>query len=349
MRPGTLIIRADASVAMGTGHVMRCLALAQAWQDEGGECIFAMAEAPAAVKERLRAEKCDVFAIGAPPASEPDVDRLLELAVSHRASWVVVDGYQFHVHYQRTLKAAGLKVLVVDDGGHCRDYCADLVLDQGLDNREEQYRNREAYTRLMLGTRYVMLRREFRAWRNWKRATRPIAQRLLITIGGSDPDGLTFRVIEALSKTNAPDIATTVLVGGSNPRTLELQRVMNSTPLPFDIVCDPPNVPEWMASSDLAVICAGGTLWELLYMGCASLSYSRDEVQGQIVSRLHTLGAVHNLGPVNKFEETGLITAIRELAISCPRRQDMAEIGRHMVDGEGPRRVLQELLRGDSE
>jgi hypothetical protein len=83
-------------------------------------------------------------------------------------------------------------------------------------------------------------------------------------------------------------------------------------------------------------------------MGCASLSYSRDEVQGQIVGKLHALGAVHNLGSVDKFEESGLITAIRELAISCRRRQDMAEIGRKMVDGEGPRRVVQELLRGDS-
>ena len=224
MRPGTLIIRADASVAMGTGHVMRCLALAQAWQDEGGECIFAMAEAPAAVKQRLRAEKCDVFAIGASSASELDAARLAELGVTHRASWVVVDGYQFDADYQRALKAAGLKVLVVDDGGQCRSYCADFVLDQGLDSNQAEYRNREAYTRLMLGTRYVMLRREFRAWRNWKRESRAIAQRLLITIGGSDPDGLTFRVMEALSNAMLPGLATTVLVGGSNPRMPELQR-----------------------------------------------------------------------------------------------------------------------------
>ena len=348
MPPGTLIIRADASVAMGTGHVMRGLALAQTWQDEGGECIFAMAEAPAAVKQRLRAEKCDVFAIGAAPASELDAAQLVELGVAHRASWAVVDGYQFGVDYQHALKAAGLKVLVVDDGGQCRGYCADLVLDQGLDSSEEEYSNREVYTRLMLGTRYVMLRREFRAWRNWKRATPPIAQRLLITIGGSDPDGLTFRVIEALSKATPPGLATTVLVGGSNPRMPELRSVVNSTLSQVDLVCDPPNVPELMANSDLAVICTGGTLWELLYMGCASLSYSRDEVQGQIVGKLHALGAVHNLGSVDKFEESGLITAIRELAISCRRRQDMAEIGRKMVDGEGPRRVVQELLRGDS-
>ena len=85
----------------------------------------------------------------------------------------MVDGYQFRINYQRALKAAGVRVLVVDDGGRCRDYSADLVLDQGLDSSEDQYRNREAYTRLMLGTRYVMLRREFGAWRSWKRATRP--------------------------------------------------------------------------------------------------------------------------------------------------------------------------------
>ncbi len=114
-----------------------------------------------------------------------------------------------------------------------------------------------------------------------------------------------------------PGLATTVVVGGSNPRLAELQRAADTRCLyPSSSFRDPPNVPELMARSDLAVICAGGTLWELLYMGCPSLSYVRDEVQGQIIARLHALEAVYNLGAVEEFEESRLMTAIGELAAS---------------------------------
>src|SRR6478752_3505281 len=130
MPNGTLIIRADASVAMGTGHVMRCLALAQAWQDQGGECIFAMAETTAASEGRIRGEKFEVTPVRGYPGTLQDAEQLVQLALAHDATWVVVDGYQFDVEYQRRLKAAGLKVLVVDDTGHAGAYVADLVLDQ---------------------------------------------------------------------------------------------------------------------------------------------------------------------------------------------------------------------------
>ena len=296
MPPGTLILRADASVAMGTGHVMRCLALAQAWQDEGGSCVFAMGESTPAVEQRLRAEKCEVSTVIASPASQQDAAQVVELAAIHHARWIVMDGYQFDAGYQRALKAAGLHVLIVDDGGRCGSYCADLVLDQNPDAGELAYRNREAHTQLLLGTRYVMLRREFTAWRESKRETPPVARRLLVTIGGSDPGGLTLKIVAALRNGAAPSLTTTVVAGGSNPRRAELQRAAGADPSSIQLRCDPPNMPELMAQSDMAVICAGGTLWELLYMRCPSLSYVRDQVQGQIIARLDAMGAVRNLG-----------------------------------------------------
>jgi UDP-2,4-diacetamido-2,4,6-trideoxy-beta-L-altropyranose hydrolase len=346
MPPGTLILRADASIAMGTGHVMRCLALAQAWQDEGGNCVFAMAETTPAVQNRVRAEKFEVSSVVASPASQEDAVRVVELAAAHRASWIVADGYQFDVAYQHALKRTGLQVLLVDDGGRCGSYCTDFVLDQSLDASEVRYRNRESYTRLLLGTSYVMLRREFTAWRKWKRETPPVAQRLLVTIGGSDPGGLTLKIITALRYASLPGLATTVVVGGSNPRLDELRRAAGATPSSIDLICDPPNLPELMAQSDMAVICAGGTLGELLYMGCPSLSYVRDELQAQIIARLYALGAVHNLGAVEEFDESRLTAAIEELAASQTGRDKVVQIGRKIVDGEGPRRVLHELLGG---
>lgn len=348
MQTGTLIIRADASTALGTGHVMRCLALAQAWQDEGGRCVFVMAESSPGVEMRVRSEKFGISPLGVSPASHEDATRLVELACAHRANWIVVDGYRFDVEYQRTLKAAGVKILVVDDGGQCGGYCADLVLDQNLDASDTPYKNRETYTHLMLGTSYVLLRREFLEWRKWERETSTLSPRLLVTIGGTDPEGLTGRLVEALANIALPDLAITVVVGRSNSSLIKLQQFVEMTASKVDLVHDPPSMPELMSQSDLAVICAGGTVWELLYMGCATLSYARDEVQGKIIAGLHGIGALHNLGSVNKFEISELRAAIAELTVSRRRRDEMARIGREVVDGEGTRRVLRQMLRGGS-
>jgi len=350
MPPGTLIIRADASVAMGTGHVMRCLALAQAWQDTGGNSIFAMTETTPAIKQRVGAEKFELSPITSSPASRQDAEQLVKLAGIHHTDWVVVDGYQFDVEYQRVLKAAGLRVLVIDDGGQCGAYCADFVLDQSLGATEELYKNCEAYTQLMLGTSYVMLRQEFAPWRSWQRESATVAQRLLVTIGGSDPDGLTSRVIEALPAIGSPALEVTMVVGGSNSCLTGLESLAENSPLKVDLLRDPASMPRLMAQSDLAVICAGGTLWELLYMGCPSLSYARDAVQGQVTARLDAMGAVRDLGSVMKFEVSEFAVAVAELAASRSRREEMAKIGRTIVDGDGARRVLRRLQggRGDS-
>ena len=120
----TLIIRADASIAMGTGHVMRCLALAQAWQDDGGNAVFAMAQSTPAIDDHLRSEQVEIVQLKSGVGSARNVRQVLDLARDRDAEWIMVDGYQFDAKYQRSLKAAGLKVLFVDDTGQCEHYYA---------------------------------------------------------------------------------------------------------------------------------------------------------------------------------------------------------------------------------
>jgi len=101
MTAGTLNIRADASIAIGTGHVMRCLALGQAWQDAGGRVVFATIGLTSPVEQRLRSEGIEIVKFNGAPGSVQDASQLEELACAHHADWVVVDGYQFEAEYQR--------------------------------------------------------------------------------------------------------------------------------------------------------------------------------------------------------------------------------------------------------
>jgi UDP-2,4-diacetamido-2,4,6-trideoxy-beta-L-altropyranose hydrolase len=90
---------------------MRCLALAQAWQDTGGNAIFAMAAPSSSIRERLLKEEMEVLEISASAGTHDDATRTAALAREQVAPWVVVDGYQFGADYQRVLKSAGLRIL----------------------------------------------------------------------------------------------------------------------------------------------------------------------------------------------------------------------------------------------
>jgi len=151
----TLVIRADASIAIATGHVMRCLALAQAWQDTGGYVVFAMAESTPSIDARLQSEGMEFVRLQADPNSAKDATDTAALAHDRDAAWVVADGYRFDSEYQLNLKNSGLKLLFVDDMGQCTHYFADLVLNQNVHASERMYANRESSTRLLLGSAFA--------------------------------------------------------------------------------------------------------------------------------------------------------------------------------------------------
>ena len=337
-----LVLRTDASVAIGTGHVMRCLALAQAWEDAGGRAIFAMAQATPAVEGRLRNEGFEVARVSAQVGSATDAEETADLAQQRGASWVVVDGYEFGAEYQASLKNRGLKVLFIDDNGHAAYYSADLVLNQNAHTSEDLYRSRELSTKLLLGPRFALLRREFTAWRGWKREIPVVARKVLVTMGGSDPDNVTQRVIETILSER--DFDMTIAVGGSNPHLAKLRELAGGCSA-VRLVENASNMPELIANADVAVAGAGITSWEMCFLGLPALLIVLADNQQGIANELGKQGIVVNLGRASDLTASTFAAQLRRIADSPAARQEMSERGRALVDGRGAERVVSVLQR----
>ena len=333
---GTLLIRADASAAIGTGHVMRCLALAQAWQDAGGRAVFAMAQGTDPIHERLTRELCQVINVG---GVGNDLRQTVSLAQESNCEWVVVDGYQFDGDYQHGLKDAGLRVLFLDDYGHSHHYAADLVLNQNVSATPTLYSNRQRDTRLLLGPRYATLRREFSPWINWERKPASDCHRLLVMMGGSDQANVTATVIEGLRQAAIDNLDVTVVVGGSNPHFAELQALAASSRLKLQLLRDVSNIGELMAAADIAISAAGSTCWELCLLGLSSLLIDVADNQSAVAKALHQRGCAVHIGDRSVSAET-VSEKLGWLAANHELRQSLAEGSRQLVDGKGAARII---------
>jgi len=334
-----LVIRADASTAVGMGHAMRCLALAQALADAGGEeATFVMADPPDAFVARAGRDGVPVAALAAEPGSAGDAEETL----AHGARWVVVDGYHLDGDYQRTLVDAGARVLVIDDYAHLPRYHAHVLLNQNAGAGEDLYRDRAPGARLLLGPAHALLRREFRLWDAPPADTPVVARRILVTLGGGDADDVSSRVLGALALLDEPH-EVQVLVGAANPHRDALDRAASAGPHPVELIVDADDVPRRMAWADLAVAAAGSTSWELARIGTPQLAVVLAENQRAIARGLEQEGLAVGLGWHGDLRAERIVAAVRELARDAGRRRELSRRGRELVDGQGAPRVLAAL------
>ncbi len=320
---------------MGTGHVMRCIALAQSWQDSGGRSVFVMAGSTPAIEARLREEGIEIEHLGARVGTSKDAQDTLQFARSKTADWIVVDGYQFGPAYQQAIKTAGFKLLFIDDYVHAEPYSADLVLNQNVKANRDLYSNRDPSTRLLLGPRYAMLRREFRPWRNWQREIPAVGRKILVTMGGSDPDNLTAKVIDAIRKLSG--LETVILVGGSNPHAQSLDALIDRESM--RLITDAACVPDLMAWADVAITGAGTTFWEMCFLGLPGILLVVAQNQQSVATAAEKMGIAWNLGNGVEVRASFLAEKLRQLLNSNERRSQ-SEKGREVIDGRGAGRVV---------
>ena len=138
-----LIIRADASHQMGVGHLMRCIALAEACQARGGQVIFLSHCKQDGLRRRIEATGIPFVPLNASHPHPLDLRTTLSLAQTcaqkSASPWIVLDGYHLDPAYQQSIQLAGYRLLVIDDMAHQPQYFTDILLNQNLGAEQLTY------------------------------------------------------------------------------------------------------------------------------------------------------------------------------------------------------------------
>ena len=331
-----LIIRADANERMGTGHVMRCIALAQAWQDAGGAIVFVSCCDSDVIQQRLVDEGFGLVKLSAAyPESENDLKTTLETAQRSRAKWIATDGYHFNLSYQQAIRRAGFRLLCIDDYNHLPEYESDILLNQNICAEELDYHCNSESLKL-LGIKYVMLRREFRLAE--RIGNHGPMHNILITMGGSDPDNSTLRVLDVLTQLNMSDLCVKVIVGPSNPHYSSLQQFIASSGLDIELISSVRDMPALMKWADFAISAAGSTCWELAALKVPFITLILAENQEKVALKLEKHAHIPCMGWANSEFEVRFVEFFKKLT---SLNGGLAE-GRSscLVDRSGVDRVL---------
>jgi UDP-2,4-diacetamido-2,4,6-trideoxy-beta-L-altropyranose hydrolase len=349
----SVVFRTDASTEMGTGHVMRCLALAEGLRDLGTKSRFICREHRGNLIERIAAEGHEVAAmpVDSPPARPPagyaswvggeiasDARQTLSL-VPATANWMIVDHYGLDARWEGRVRQQVGKVMVIDDLAN-RPHCCDLLLDQTLGRRHSDYAELvPAFALVRCGATYAMLRPEFGRSRAAALAGRGDRQlrRVLVTLGGSDPTNVTAVVLRALQASDLPDDAEIVVVAGpSSPCTAEIMQLARLGRIPTRVVTNVSNMAELMFWADLAVGAAGSTAWERCCLGLPTVMTILADNQKFIALSLEDSGAVLNVGDANDpLLGSRLQTAIAELVTQPSRLAAMSDAAARVTEGTG--------------
>ncbi|MBH2032231.1 MAG: UDP-2,4-diacetamido-2,4,6-trideoxy-beta-L-altropyranose hydrolase [Pseudomonadales bacterium] len=371
MQPLKVAFRVDASLQMGTGHVMRCLTLANALKVRGAECQFICREHPGNLIAYIRSEGFQIHVL---PLMESTAAELIDFKVSKiepqlahatwlgatqrndadecsailselKFDWLIVDHYALDVRWEVALKRHYRKLMVIDDLAD-RPHQCDILLDQTFGRESKAYAPWIPDACILLcGSRYSLLRPEFAALRAYsiERRKEPHLEHLLITMGGVDKDNATGQVLQALKSTELPaNCRITVVMGTTAPWLAEVRKQAKQMPWATTVQVGVSNMAQLMADSDLAIGAAGATTWERCCLGLPTVLVVLADNQKMAAETLDKAQAVVILS-LKKHLITELALIIENLRYNTRRLKRITEHAKIITDGTGSQLVASML------
>lgn len=335
------VIRADAGGVIGTGHVMRMMALAQALCERGAAVTFVVVRCSKDLIVRLQTEGFVVKQLAdCEIGGHDDAQKTVEMAAGCNARWIVLDGYAFGPEYQLECRKDGRRLLCIDDHQYGGRWHVDVLHNQNLHalRLREKYADSARDAALWLGTDFALMRKEF-----WRRPHPPARRpgemkRLLVTMGGSDASNATALIIEALALVWDVSIRVSVLVGPSNPNRRHLESLSLQHRDRFEIIDAVEHMSSLLENVDCVITAGGSTCWEILWAGKPAAVLAIADNQQPIARSLQEQGLMISLGEIGHAAADQLATQLENWLKSPPARPVSCRI-----DGKGARRVAAAL------
>ena len=365
-----ILIRTDSSVQIGTGHVMRCLTLADELRWDGAEVVFVcheftgnlcgyieekgyvvhrlpLSDLPEQGAQNIETDLTHAVWLGT--ERQTDARQVEEIINETPFDWLIVDHYALDDRWERYLRPYVKKIMVIDDLAD-RPHDCDLLLDQNFyENLESRYDNLVPFRcKKLLGPKYALLRPQFREARENLRKRDGHVKRIMIFFGGSDPTNETTKALEAIRMLNRPDIAVDVVVGSANPNKDKINKLCASiTKVTYH--CQVSNMAKLMADADLFIGGGGSTTWERCCLGLPGLIMAVASNQDAIAVGCNEAGIGIYINKSKDISPHQIQIEIEKMLLNQNTLINLGKAAANMVDGKGATYVASVLAEHEKQ
>lgn len=357
----TVVFRADASIQIGTGHLIRCLTLADSLRQQGHRCQFICRAHEGHMGDYISSRGYKVSLLSDAPEIQGDflndtsdahsswlkapmcldAEQTLEVISALKVDWLIVDHYSLDSRWEKVFCNVVKHIFVIDDLAN-RDHIADVLLDQNVLSRdiESRYRTRsDSECRFLLGPKFALLGNEYGILANALPQRTGQISRVLVFVGGSDPHGLTERYLMALSAPEFSHLSVDVVVGKNHPNVNGIAELVRSR-RGANIYSGLSTLAVMMVRADLMLGAGGTTNWERMCLGLNSIVVSVACNQQVINQELSQKGLIHLLGNVDVVSVNRIQSVVSNVIGDEVSNSDQSRAMRQYVDGLGTERVV---------
>ncbi|MDD2541974.1 MAG: UDP-2,4-diacetamido-2,4,6-trideoxy-beta-L-altropyranose hydrolase [Desulfuromonadaceae bacterium] len=330
--------RTDASLQMGSGHIMRCLTLADELHQRAVEVTFICREHSGSLIRIVESKGYRVVkllqtgtkytpqhndvahAAWLSATWQHDAADTINALNGHKPEWLIIDHYSLDYRWEQQLRPHVGKIMVIDDLAD-RPHDCDLLLDQNW--FAQKMANR--YDKLvpvncikLLGPQYALLKPEYAQLRVMMPPRDGIVRRVLVFMGGSDPTNETAKVLTALMASNLTDLAVDVVIGINHPDPASIEALVASRKATF-LHRNLSTLAGYMSRADLMIGAGGATMWERLCLGLPCIVVSIASNQTATCKDLMENGYICFLGKMSDVTVDDIRNAVHQ-SITSPGR-----------------------------